>query len=89
MQKRVAALFVPGVPDASGTNASAHSAQARPSQQSAAATAPLTTMSANSARRPVCRRGGLMWSSTAAAMKVGNGLGDCVIMLNQLPPERV
>lgn len=89
MQKRVAALFVPGVPDASGTSASAHSAQARPSRQSAAATAPLTTMSANSARRPACRRGGLTWSSTAAATKVGNGLGDCVIMLNQLATERL
>lgn len=89
MQKRVAALFVPGVPDASGTSASVHSAQARPSRQSAAATAPLTTMSANSARRPACRRGGLTWSSTAAATKVGNGLGDCVIMLNQLATERL
>lgn len=89
MQKRVAALFVPGVPDASGTNARARSAQARPSRQSAAATEPLTTTSANSANHPACRRGGLMWSSMAAAMKVGNGLRDCVIMLNQLASERV
>lgn len=88
-QKRAAALFVPGVPDASGTSASAHSAQARPSQRSAAATAPLTTTSANCARRPACRRGGLTWSSTAAAMKVGNGPGDCVITLNQLATETV
>lgn len=88
MQQHVAGLFVPGVPDASGTSASAHSAQARPSRQSAAATAPRTTTSANSAPRPACRRGGLTWSSTAAAMKVGNGLRDCVIMLNQLAVEK-
>lgn len=75
MQKRVAALFVPGGPDASGTSASAHSAQARPSRRSAAATASLTTTSASSVRRPVCRRGGSTWSSTAAAMKVGKWAG--------------
>lgn len=87
IQKRAAALSVPGVPDALGTSASAHSARARPSHWSAAATEPPTTTSASSAHRPVCRRGGLTWSSTAAAMKVGNELGDGVIMLNQLAAE--
>lgn len=89
MQKHVAALFVPGVPDVSGTSASAHSAQERPSQSSAAATVPPTTASATSAGRPACRRGESTWSSMAAAMKVGNGPGDCVIMFNQLATEAV
>lgn len=88
-QKHAAALFVPGELDASGISASARSAQARASRQCAAATAPPTTTSANSACRPARRRGESTWSSTAAVMKVGNGLGGCVIMLNQLAIERV
>lgn len=89
LQKRVVALFAPGVPGVWGTSASAYSAQARPSRQSAAATAPPTTTAANSAPPPACRRGGLMWSSTAAATKVGNWLADCAITLNQLATERL
>lgn len=88
-QKHVAALFVPGEPDASGISASALSAPVKPSQRCAAATALPTTTSASSAWRPACRRGELTWSSTAAVMKVRNRLGDCVIMLNQLATERV
>lgn len=88
MQKRVATLSVPGVPNAFKTSASAHSARVRPSHRSAAATAPPTTTSASSSCRPVCRREGLTWSSTAAATKVGNGLGHVVIMLNQLAAKK-
>lgn len=85
IQKHAAALFVPGVPGVSRISASARSVQARPSPPCVEATAPPTTMSVNSACPPACRRGELMWRSSAAVMKVGNGLWNGVIMLTNQP----
>lgn len=85
IQKHAAALFVPGVPGVSRISVSAYSARARPSPRCAEAMAPPTTTNVNSAWPPACRRRKLMWQSTAAVMKVGNGLWNGVIMLTNRP----
>lgn len=89
MQKHVATQFVPGAPSVSRISVSARTAKTRPTPPYVAATAKPTTTSVNCAGPPARCRGESMWRSTAAVMKVGNGLWNAAIMLTNHPATEV